>query len=333
MNLPLIVSSAILSIVTSGLLFTVDIDGVHIDPSEGFHFSAPKNLDVLFPSSPSDESSFSDYDITEEPRILPLSEVNEDGRIPILEYHSVGPQESRWMRSVENFKKDLEWLYNNDYVLLSIEDYAKSYFPIPYGKKPVVITFDDGNKYQFRYREDGSIDPDCAIGILDDFYMKHPDFGSAVVFYVNNNPFSQPEFAAKKIEYLYKTGRQIGYHTLYHEDLRAGGYEYTLSLLRKQDEILKDMIPDGMTMTTIAYPHGWGPVGDRSGLSEKLTVGLLIGADPAYPLYSPKANAYRTPRIQAIDEEWLRHFARQPGETARSEKKEKFKVFVSDGSF
>ncbi len=256
---------------------------------------------------------------------------NEMGRIPILEYHSIGQTETRWTRSTVNFRGDLEWLHNNDYVLLSIEDYAHNLYPIPVGKKPVVMTFDDGKSNQFRYLENGEIDPGCAVGILDQFYQEYPEFGSAAVFYLNRNPFGPAAEAEKKIEYLHRTGRQIGYHTPDHNDLRRFGAEGTRILLERQKEELKLLMPEGMDFTTLAYPHGWGPAGGRSGMAPLVTVGLLIGAKPAYPLYHENADPYRTPRIQAIEEEWLRHFGRYPGETVYQEDPEKFEVFVSDG--
>lgn len=259
---------------------------------------------------------------------IPMSEM---GRIPILEYHSIGPTEYRWTRSTINFRKDLEWLYNNNYVLLSIEDYAKSRYSIPAGKKPVVLTFDDGKNNQFHYLEDGTIDPNCALGVLDKFHEEYPDFGSAAVFYLNRNPFGPMAEAQKKIEYLYKTGRQIGYHTLDHNDLRSMSGEATLNLLKAQKEVLEELAPTGMEFTTIAYPHGWVPAINEQHISSLVSVGLLVGAEPAYPLYHEKANAYRTPRIQAIDDEWLRHFGRHSGETQRQDNPEKFKVFISDG--
>ncbi len=259
------------------------------------------------------------------------AEVNEMGRIPILEYHSVGPAERRWTRSYEGFRGDLEWLYNNDYVLLSIEDYARSHFPIPAGKKPVIITFDDGNKNQFRYLDDGTIDPNSAIGILDQFYREYPEFGSAAAFHVNKFPFGPTAEAKKKIHYLHETGRQLGFHTPDHNDLRKFSAQGAKELLMQQKEDFRKWMPEGMDFTTLAYPHGWGPYGDRSEIAPVVTVGLLIGADAAYPLYHEKADPYYTPRIQAIDEEWIRHFGRYPGETAKEDDPEKFDVFISDG--
>lgn len=256
---------------------------------------------------------------------------DEWGRIPILLYHNIGPYEYRWTRSVANFKKDLLWLYNNDYVLLSIEDYANNYFPIPQGKKPVILTFDDGKPNQFNMNKDGTIDPNSAIGILDDFNKQYPDFGTAAAFYVYDNPFGQNAFLEKKLAYLWQTGRQIGYHTLRHTNLRGLLPKTVIAILQAQKDKLSKVMPIDMQMYTLAYPHGGVPWGDLTQLMPMIKVGLLIGSDPAYPLYHPKAKVFRTPRIQAIDSEWLRFFGRKSGETDRSLKKEKFRVFVSDG--
>jgi peptidoglycan/xylan/chitin deacetylase (PgdA/CDA1 family) len=233
-------------------------------------------------------------------------------QVPILEYHAIGPKEYRWTRSVANFKKDLQWLYNHDYVLLSIEDYADSDFSsIPEGKKPVVLSFDDGKPNHLTYLKDGTIDPNCAIGLLDAFHAEHPEFGSAAVFYVNANPFGQRDLIKQKMQYLFETGRQIGYHTLGHVNLRAMSAAQVTKEIQKQTAAFKEILPAGMRVSTLAYPHGLSP---RGGLPAEIRVGLLVGAESARLLTDPKADALRIPRIQAIDSEWLRHFKRKPGE-------------------
>ncbi|MCL5046884.1 MAG: hypothetical protein M1598_08910, partial [Actinobacteria bacterium] len=44
---------------------------------------------------------------------------NELGEIIILEYHGIANKEERWARQYENFRKDLETLYNQGYRLLA----------------------------------------------------------------------------------------------------------------------------------------------------------------------------------------------------------------------
>ena len=49
---------------------------------------------------------------------------------------------------------------------------------------PVILTFDDALRGQFNYTADGKIDPDCAVGILDDFHAQHPDWPLKGTFFV-----------------------------------------------------------------------------------------------------------------------------------------------------
>ena len=242
------------------------------------------------------------------------------GKVPILLYHSIGQKEGRWTRSVINFKKDLEWLYDNGYVLFSIEDFVdNNYDVIPEGKKPVVITFDDGKPSQYKILSDNSIDPDCAIGIMDDFYNKHPDFGRAAVFYLNDNPFGQSKLITQKMQYLVSTGRQIGFHTLGHSDMRKLSPEQDTKILLEQAAAFQKILPAGTRVDTLAYPHGFTPKGglkaissaEKDGISYNIKLALLVGSNPAIQLSDPKADPYRVPRIQTIDEEWLRHFKRK----------------------
>lgn len=257
---------------------------------------------------------------------------NEWGLVPILEYHNIGPQEARWTRSYENFKKDLEWLFNNDYVLFSIDNFITGHYDIPAGKKPVILTFDDGSRMQFKYSDDGSIDPNSAVGMLDAFYQDHPSFGRAAAFYVNATPFGNKAEVAQKLSYLTETGRSIGYHTLNHTQLKGLSPAVVGAILEKQRSELKKLLPEIPVSKSLAYPHGGVPTGDLKELGEWIEIGLLVGAEPAYPLHHPSATPYRLPRIQAIDSEWLRHFGRQTGATEKQEKSERFDAFVSDGN-
>ena len=306
------------------------------------------------------------------------------GRIPILEIHHIDAAGSRWGTSVNQFKNDLLWLYNNDYRLISLEDFVDGKIVGPAGKKPVILTFDDGLISQFKYLKgdvsqnqslgagdvsqrqtleasDASqnqtlgvsdagqlkIDPNCAVGILDDFYKQYPDFGRAATFFVNDNAFGQKDLVKQKFEYLYQTGRQIGYHTLSHTNLSKVKPEAIKQIFLDQTKALKALLPVGMRLDTIAYPFGGVPKvpvasvkevggavaqggvpvaksnladlmsGSADGISYNIKLGLLVGADPTKTL-AAGVDPFRTPRIQGIDAEWLRHFGRKPGETARA---------------
>ncbi|MNR81929.1 Polysaccharide deacetylase [compost metagenome] len=276
---------------------------------------------------------------------------NELGRVPVLEYHRFGPVEERWTRTYDNFRKDLEWLYNNDYVLVNASDFAAGKLNVPGGKKPAILTFDDSTEGQFKYQHgaDGSVkrdaqgkpllDPNCAIAIMDAFYAKHPDFGRAGTFYILPGAFETPKETAEKLKYLVATGREIGSHTFNHANLsKLQPAQIRENLAKAQAEVAREL-GSSFTFDTLALPFGIFPKSDegfqaviKGAFGEQNyhhRAVMLVGADPAPSPFDKKYNSAKVPRIQAIDDEWIRHFARKPGATARNE--ERFRPFVSDG--
>ncbi len=124
---------------------------------------------------------------------------NEAGKVMIQMYHVIGaPQEAVWMQTKENFRRDLQTLYEQGYTLIRLRDFVENRIDVPAGRTPLVMTFDDGTGGQFRYliNKDGKIeiDPDCAVGILLDFAKKHTEFGHTATFYVNDRLFEQKEY-------------------------------------------------------------------------------------------------------------------------------------------
>src|SRR3989339_679285 len=85
-------------------------------------------------------------------------------KFPVLEYHLISRPEARWTRTPENLRRDLEWLYDNNYFPMNAKDILTGFKGLPSGKTPVVMTFDDSSSSQFRYLPNGKIDPDCAVG-------------------------------------------------------------------------------------------------------------------------------------------------------------------------
>ena len=153
---------------------------------------------------------------------------NELGRVMILEYHKIDRPENRWTRTPENFRRDLQRLWERGYRLIKLGDFLDGKIALPGGTTPVILTFDDSSPGQFRYVEhqgEWVIDPDCAVGIIEAFARAHPEFGRATTFYVlpgavpPNRLFNQPALATRKLAYLAANGYEIGNHTLWHANL------------------------------------------------------------------------------------------------------------------
>ncbi|MBU1446599.1 polysaccharide deacetylase family protein [Patescibacteria group bacterium] len=258
-------------------------------------------------------------------------------RIPVFEYHNFAEEEARWTRTPENFYDDLLWLYNNDYRPVTVADYLAMEFKIDPGMKPFILSFDDASKTQFRVLEDGTIDPDCAVGIMNRFILEHPDFGTSATFFALPYSFGQPSTTEAKLKYLDQTGREIGSHTYGHEDLATLDGELIRQSLALHEEYMREKIGDDYRVRAIAYPLGHYPDGDLfeyvkagefEGYEYQIDAGFLVGASPALMPDDEYFNAYKIPRIQAIDEQWEMWFNREPGETGRSEVKESFHPYV-----
>jgi peptidoglycan/xylan/chitin deacetylase (PgdA/CDA1 family) len=158
--------------------------------------------------------------------IVPLTEApDESGGIPILMYHHVcAALDTVYNVPPAVFENQLLQLYEAGFVLISLSDYFGDAFRVPAGRKPLVLTFDDGFPDNFRLLPDGSIDPDCAVGVLEAFAREHPDFGHTAVFFLNAGvwvvPFGDAATAGDKLRWLVENGYEIGNHTTDHVNLR-----------------------------------------------------------------------------------------------------------------
>jgi hypothetical protein len=97
---------------------------------------------------------------------------NELGKVMVLEYHLIGEPEDRWRRTPENLRKDFQTLYEQGFYPISVLDLANGNIDVPAGKTPFAITYDDSSAGQFRFIEKNGkleIDPDCAVGIMEEF--------------------------------------------------------------------------------------------------------------------------------------------------------------------
>lgn len=139
---------------------------------------------------------------------------------PLPESQRIGLDD--WMVTVDEYKKILQNLYDKDYILVAMEDVwsevtdgsgahmVRNTLMLPEGKKPLIISFDDVNYYEYMLEggftsklvvgDDGQIWAECtdpytketfltqdldATPILDQFVLEHPDFslnGAKAIF-------------------------------------------------------------------------------------------------------------------------------------------------------
>ncbi len=258
--------------------------------------------------------------------------VNELGRVPIIMYHDIQDYEAEWVRSKDNFRRDLERFYELGYSLVLLSDYLEGNINVPAGRSPLVLTFDDGTRGQFRFVEtdEGLVpDPDCAVGILLEFSRTHPEFGHAATFFVYSwSPFGEPSQAEAKFKFLLENGMEIGNHTFSHKDLAYASPEEVAAEIGKLANEVRRIC--GYDTVSLALPYGGYPKSTENLLGgtwdgqDYVNKGiLLVGAEPAPSPYSKKFNPLAIPRIRGSQDEldkWLRELEKYP-ETR----------FISDG--
>lgn len=272
---------------------------------------------------------------------------NELGKIMVLMYHNIGEKEDVWVRTPDNFRKDLERLYNEGYRPIRLIDYVNNEIDVEAGYTPIVITFDDGNQNNFNIlgEKDGKmeIDPDCAVGILEEFNEKYPDFNATASFFLfGTNPFGQEEYIDYKLNYLVENGYDVGNHTMSHVDFKSSKNQNSEAIqkaLGVQVQRLETRIEDvAYKVNTLALPYGHRPKSDS--LQKFLAEGqyedtvyqnlaiLNVGWDPYYSPVDKRFDQTAIHRVRAgvidVDNvgilDWLESFKKHPG-----------RKYISDG--
>ena len=237
---------------------------------------------------------------------------NEAGQILVLMYHNIGIEEKTWVRTPDNFRNDLQYLYDNNYRPIRLSDYVNGHITTEAGMTPIVLTFDDAGLSNFKYLEDGTIDPDSAVGILVAFNQRYPDFPLHASFFSNGlNPFKQSSLIQKKIDFLLENGMDIGNHSKDHMNFKDATQEDLEYQLGAQAQYLKQFVPVDYAINTLALPYGSRPkdkaleVYLQKGSYEDtvyeniaiLNVGWMPGLSPFHTSFNPLS----IPRVRASE--------------------------------
>jgi peptidoglycan/xylan/chitin deacetylase (PgdA/CDA1 family) len=292
-----------------------------------------------------DEVEEDDEEITNESETSEKIEIdyqkirpNEAGRVMIIMYHSLGEKEAYYVSTPDILRQNLQDLYDRDYFLVSLKDFVNNTMDVPAGKTPVVLTFDDGHQSNFNIIEKSgelTIDPDSAVGIIDNFYEKNPDFGKAATFFLNSNiSFSQVEHKAFKLNYLIENGYDLGSHSYGHEDLTALDAKGIQKTLGKNVQSIESIIKD-YTVNTLALPFGKRPKepdlekyvfeGTYEDENYEFIAVLNVGWNPTYAPIHTDFNYKSINRVQSGSGDfqlnyWIDYFDENPD-----------KKYISDG--
>ncbi len=266
---------------------------------------------------------------------------NEAGVVPILEYHDLVKTNkvTGYQYPAAAFRKDIAWLYAHHYRPVSLSDYVQGRIDCPAGMSPVILTFDDALRGQFHYADDGRLDPDCAVGILEAFHAAHPDWPLRGTFFVltDGDPKLPPAFYQKassqaKMEALVRDGFEIGNHTIHH---RMGIRHWPDAQVEAEFAgavvNIHKLLP-GYPVNTLALPYGVYPKnqklvvsGQSGGQLYHNICALLAGAEPAPSPMARDFKPYRLPRIIPGNQRMALRYWMDFLEVHRGQK------FVSDG--
>lgn len=199
--------------------------------------------------------------------------VNELGEVPIMMYHGIHNKSNSetdyiggnidkdgYQRTSEAFRNDLEFYYNEGYRMISLDSYVDGNIDTELGKSPIILTFDDGLENNIKVTgldEKGNIiiDPNSAVGILESFKKKYPDYHVTATFFVNGGLFQQDEYNEKILKWLVDNGYDIGNHTNTHVDFTKVDAARSNEEVGKVYELLDKIIP-GKYVNIVALPFG-----------------------------------------------------------------------------
>ena len=197
--------------------------------------------------------------------------VNELGNVPIMMYHGIIDTEDNkytggnvdkdgYNRTAKAFREDLEFYYEKGYRMIRLVDYVNGKIDVQEGLSPIILTFDDGDKNNFNVlgkNDDGTlqIDPNCAVGILEEFKKNHKDANVTATFFVMAGIFNQSTYNEEILEWLVNNGYDIGNHTTIHPDFTTITTSKTQEVVGKMYQKLEELIP-GKYVKIVALPYG-----------------------------------------------------------------------------
>ncbi len=253
--------------------------------------------------------------------------VNEMGKVPIMMYHGIIDTEDNqytggnvdkngYKRTAKAFREDLEFYYKNGYRMIRLEDYIHGKIDVPIGYSPIILTFDDGDADNCKVlgkNSDGSlqIDPNSAVGILEEFKKKYPDFGVTATFFVMSGIFNQSQYNKDIVNFMINNGYDIGNHTISHPDFTKISEEQSVKEVGKMYKTLDSYLGDKY-VKIIALPFG-SPYkkehanykhilsGTYDGYEYKTEAALRVGWEPEVSPFNKNFDPTFLKRCRAYD--------------------------------
>lgn len=258
---------------------------------------------------------------TKEPEVVSIDyskvKPDESGKIMVVMFHnfveSYPKGKNEYTTSFTEFEKLLYELYEKKYRLINLTDMLNNNINIPAGCIPMVFTFDDGTIGEFNLIEQAgklTANPKSAVGIMEVFNEKHPDFGLKGTFYVNlgvQSTFKGAGTMSDRLNYLIGKGYEIGNHTKTHVSLPdVKTVQNMLDEVGGNQKLMNEYVP-GYSFNSFSLPFGnaakdlkaYVIEGNYEGIEYKHSAIMLVGSNPAPSPVSAKFNPLAIPRVRS----------------------------------
>ena len=274
-----------------------------------------KKIDVVISKGKPDENLYRE------------KKVNELGNVPIMMYHGIVDTEENkytggnvdkdgYNRTAKAFREDLEFYYNNGYRMIRLADYVNGKIDVELGYSPIILTFDDGDKNNINIlgkNDDGSliIDPNSAVGIMEEFKKKYPDMHITATFFIMSGVFNQSKYNQDIVNWLVENGYDVGNHTTTHPDFTTITTSKTQEVVGKMYQKLDDLLEDKY-VKIVALPFG-SPYkkthdnfpyilkGTYNGYSYETEAALRVGWEPELSPFNKDFDKTFLKRCRAYD--------------------------------
>ena len=235
---------------------------------------------------------------------------NELGQIPVLLYHDITDQQGTDTRTPQQLASDIQLLKSNGFYPINVRDLASGNIDIPAGMSPVVLTFDDSTSGQYNILDDGTLDPQSAVGVLQ-AAKEAGNWASKATFYCLINVaskdeelFGQPDHQQEKLRNLVDWGYEVGSHTYSNLNLQKADPLDVQKELQQSQAKLQDLIGGDYLVTSLSVPSGEYPAnvsllagGAYSGKSYTYTSAVTLGDTVCPSPFSTSFDVMHIPRI------------------------------------
>lgn len=260
---------------------------------------------------------------------LAIDQVDELGKVPIMMYHGIenimnsdtkytggNVDKDGYTRTAEAFRNDLEKFYQKGYRMIKLSDYIDGKIDVEYGYSPLILTFDDGNANNIKVTgrdSDGNIiiDGNSAVGIMEEYKKKYPDYNVTAIFFITDALFNQPEYNEEILHWLVDNGYEVGNHTKGHNNFskidtvktqEVVGYMYN-----KLESILEDKyerivaLPFGSPYNLEHENYPYIINGEYEGKKYNTVAALRVGWEPEVSPFNKDFDKTFLKRCRAYD--------------------------------